>query len=132
MTSLNALRPQANSYYRETEAVAERWLIVRITITVAIKLLRRGVRSFQQRQAFGQLKLGHELRGVAGLYSANRQTGKDVTRVGFRAFVASLKLDERYPCIQARAQAFPQSLLILQSHWPEYRVVSIVSSAQTP
>ncbi len=40
------------------------------------------------------------LRGVVGLSSANRQSGKSVTRAEFRAFVATLNLDERYPGIQ--------------------------------
>ena len=40
------------------------------------------------------------LRGAVGLFSANQQTGNDVSRAEFKAFVASLKLDERYPGIQ--------------------------------
>jgi PAS domain S-box-containing protein len=40
------------------------------------------------------------LRGVVGLFSAARQSGKPVTRAEFRSFVAALHLDERYPGIQ--------------------------------
>ncbi len=40
------------------------------------------------------------LRGAVGLFSANRQTGREVSRAEFKVFVASLKLDERYPGIQ--------------------------------
>ena len=40
------------------------------------------------------------LRGAVGLFSANYQTGREVSRAEFKAFVASLKLDERYPGIQ--------------------------------
>ena len=40
------------------------------------------------------------LRGAVGLFSANHQAGNDVSRAEFKAFVAALKLDERYPGIQ--------------------------------
>jgi PAS domain S-box-containing protein len=40
------------------------------------------------------------LRGAVGLFSAYHQAGREVSRAEFKAFVASLNLDERYPGIQ--------------------------------
>jgi PAS domain S-box-containing protein len=49
----------------------------------------------------GRLKAnGQVLRAVVGLFSANHQSGNDVTRAEFSAFVSSLNLDERYPGIR--------------------------------
>ncbi len=59
-------------------------------------LLDQTVAKIQDRmKAHGQV-----LRGVVGLFSANHQAGNDVSRAEFKAFVASLTLDERYPGIQ--------------------------------
>jgi PAS domain S-box-containing protein len=40
------------------------------------------------------------LRGVEGMFSANHKVGRDVSRAEFKAYIESLKLDERYPGIQ--------------------------------
>ena len=60
------------------------------------RLLQQTADAIQDRlKAHGQV-----LRGVAGLFSANRLADKNVTRAEFRAFVAALNLNERYPGIQ--------------------------------
>ena len=68
------------------------------------------------------------LRGVVGLFSANSQAGRDVTRSEFKTFVAALRLNERYPGIQGvgfsrlipPAQLADHLLAIRAEGFPEY------------
>ena len=68
------------------------------------------------------------LRGAVGLFSANTQVGRDVTRAEFKAFVAALRLNERYPGIQGvgfsrlitPAQLADHLLAIRADGFPEY------------
>ena len=127
-------------------------LLAGILITVAVSQLVRKQDEDKLRIEFGllfeqttdaiqgRIKANEQvLRGVVGLFSANRQSGKPVTRAEFRSFAATLHLDEVYPGIQGvgfsklirpeqladhlraiRAEGFPDHALRPSGERPHY------------